>query len=350
MDVIKYRYGYDSEGKLIDVNTLSRDCKDFQLFTCLSCGRSLLPILGEKRRKHFRHKADIEINCSPETYLHKLAKETFFEVYSECLEHKKEFNIALNMEKECNFYKKDFNFTCFLGEGQCKFDLTQYFKEITLEKREDNFIPDLLLFNNRGDKIFIEIAVTHIATQEKRQSKYRIIELQIKEEADIETIKSCFLCEDDRINFFNFTKVSQANFCSGDCYNGLKVNAACPVLYKIFIIYKNGKSYFDDQASLERVREVAKSPNVSYWEFIVLSGYTSIIQECREIYKKKILESFYQNRPIKNCFLCRYHGDNFSSQEGSIYCRFLKTAGNSNMAATCSYYRPDPKVFPDFDD
>ena len=66
-----------------------------------------------------------------------------------------------------------------------------------------------------------------------------------------------------------------------------------------------------------------------------------------QVYFKMLIKAFNEKRKIKNCYLCRYHGLNFFDyDETPIFCKFLKKSCNSNEAATCQYYRPDPKVFP----
>ena len=75
MSIIKYRFAYNYQKELIDVQTLSKEHKlATDNFKCLSCEHEMVAVLGEKRIKHFRHKVITEINCSPETYLHKIAK------------------------------------------------------------------------------------------------------------------------------------------------------------------------------------------------------------------------------------------------------------------------------------
>lgn len=59
--------------------------------------------------------------------------------------------------------------------------------------------------------------------------------------------------------------------------------------------------------------------------------------------------AFLKGIKIKNCFLCRYHAINtgyiISDEFQPIFCKFYKSAKNSNFAAQCEIYRPDKKVF-----
>jgi hypothetical protein len=65
-------------------------------------------------------------------------------------------------------------------------------------------------------------------------------------------------------------------------------------------------------------------------------------------YKKNVVDAYNTKIAIKNCFLCRYHGDNYSycDEDLPIFCKFLKIKCNSNQASACQYYRPHPKCFP----
>lgn len=64
-----YSYAFDSESRLIHID----DAKKGKEYRCPNCGGIMIPKQGEKRAKHFAHKANTE-NCSYETYLHKIVK------------------------------------------------------------------------------------------------------------------------------------------------------------------------------------------------------------------------------------------------------------------------------------
>ena len=340
--VIKYRYAYSLTNQIIDVNKLSRQKETYsKTFRCLGCDEILTPVIGEKRRKHFRHKVDL--NCSPETYLHKLAKGRFYETYNECLQENKPFLIVLNQDKICNYYESDFNYYCVLGNRSETFDLTKYFRKIHIEKREDSFIPDLLLISVKGEKLFIEIAVTHQSSTAKISSNYRIIEIDIKEESDIAIIESRMISQ-GRAIFYNFKDNVIRNFCTGNCHEQLKPYSFCNVKYKYFVIFSNSKSAILT-ITFDEIDRLHKNKKIKYGEFVDCSDSDTILSN---EYIKLVIESFVNNRGVKNCFLCRYHGKSYN-YDYSIYCKFLKKNCNSNEAANCEYYRPDTEVFPSLD-
>lgn len=131
-------------------------------FTCLGCDNILIAkVNGKIKQPHFAHKSIQE--CTGETYLHRLGKQVFFEVYQKCLEENEPFYITFHVSKKCNKFKRSIRKNCDLGFIEKKFDLTEYFSIIEVEKKEENFIPDLLLSraNFPEENIYIEIAVTH---------------------------------------------------------------------------------------------------------------------------------------------------------------------------------------------
>jgi len=339
LSMIKYKFAYDSRNQTIDIQTLSKESKRGE-FRCLGCGRELVAVLGEKRVKHFRHKV-IEVDCSPETYLHKLAKTRFYETYQNCLAKNQPFNIEVKTNKVCNFYQEDFCRSCKIGVSYRNFDLTKYFKKIFMECREGAFIPDVLLEAENQDKIFVEIAVTHRSSQEKVKSGYRIIELTIKSEEDIKVIESCCLSwHTETIKFINFKKRLQVgNHCQGQCVRGIRPHAKCELNYELFVIYKSGKSViFKGRLGTIELLQY----KILYSEYLVITEDTYK----PDLYRAKVIEAYQKRLNIRNCFLCRYHALNTSwTQEGTIFCKFLKKVGNSNMAVDCQYFRADSEVF-----
>ena len=338
--LIKYRYAYDSNNQIIDVTKLHRqNLRSEEVFKCLGCNNILIPILGEKRQKHFRHKIDID--CSPETYLHKLAKIRFYEVYTNCIQQNKPFLITINQKKICNHYQQEFLFTCKYDKSLQTFDLTKYFSQISLEKKEDSFIPDLLLTSEKGDKLFIEIAVTHRVNQKKEKSEYRIIELDIAKEEDLTIIENPNLEQGEKVRFFNFKNQIIKDFCQGKCCKKFEPYSDCLVKYNYFVVFNNGKSAILN-TDLDDINRLHTNRKIKHGEFINFSRYKL---HRKNQYIKLVIESYLNNDGIKNCFLCRYHGDSYYSDQ-PIFCKFLKKNCSSNEAANCQYYRPDTKVFP----
>ena len=56
-----------------------------------------------------------------------------------------------------------------------------------------------------------------------------------------------------------------------------------------------------------------------------------------QIYKNKVRELHFKKTPIKNCYICRYHGAD--GVDNAIFCKFRKESVGSNEAVDCEYYR-----------
>lgn len=203
---IKYQFAVNSSGNLIDINIINKDSNNEKYF-CIACKQELIPKLGDKRTHHFAHKSDT-FDCSKETYLHELGKKIFYETYLQCLTNNEPFYIFTSlfnsMSMTCKYNEITKLKNCIKNDIS-KYNLIYSFRNIEYEKKQDNFIPDLTLINNYGDKIFIEIAVTHSCEKEKIESKNKIIEIKIKDESDIKIILGKKLSEDnDLIKYYNF--------------------------------------------------------------------------------------------------------------------------------------------------
>lgn len=322
---IKYRYALSISGRVVDVFTLTPS--DRRDYTCIACGRPLRPVMGEIRQKHFRHKE--EVVCSSETYLHKLGKMLFYQVYQECLATKTPFEIEYGRPRAC-VACSDYG-PCEFGRDMVKYDLTQGFSHISLETPDNAFIPDLLLQNERGDKLYVEIAVTHFATESKRASGARIIELAIAEETDLQLIATRLLSEcDAHVKFFNFrVQVQEGNF-----------SKACKKRVNLFFLWPSGKSVIELMTAIQ-CKERIQGPQSFYYKIVPVAHHL--------MYMEAVERAHLQGFKVKSCFLCRYHAKpstwQWSQDERPIFCKFLKKSCSSNDAAECQYYRPDPKVF-----
>lgn len=194
---IKYKYALSKSGKAVCIDSLTE--KDRDDYECLGCGNILRPVLPNKRQKYFRHKS--QQACSTETYLHRMGKKFFIKKYNECLTLNNPYIVELETPVFCN--------SCQYGRcidsKKIYFDLTAGFKSIKEEKRDRNLTPDILIETESGEKIYIEIYVTHPSSGEKISSGNKIIEFEIKKEEDLEIFKKEKLdASVDKIRAYNF--------------------------------------------------------------------------------------------------------------------------------------------------
>lgn len=335
--MIKYTHAYNEEDEIIDVKSLNRDMH-LGKFHCIGCEKELIPRLGEKRQKHFAHKVDQ--NCSPETYLHRLAKNIFYDLYKDCLENQEKFILEYADQHYCNHFEDNLGIKCNLGRKTKEFDLVSYYDDIKMEKRDGSLIPDIRIINTKKDKsLYIEMAVTHEVEDEKQASGKKIIEFLINDESDLELIeKKRISLHDERINRFNFKeKITKIDRCKGECKESRSV----------FIVYKSGKAILTDKM-FRSLNALIKKGNVADFRFAEDFGNYSF----REFaFVQNVIKSHENGVKVKNCFLCRYHARNsspYSTESENIFCKFLKESCKSNYAADCEYFRPDKDVYAEY--
>ncbi|WP_018128266.1 competence protein CoiA family protein [Balneola vulgaris] len=333
--MIQYSFAKDSEGRIVKVTSLERNIK-LDTYYCVNCGNELIARLGEIRRKHFAHKE--QIDCSYETYLHKLSKTVFYRLYRSCLKKNRPFILEYSEKQICKHFQDDFNITCDLGQQVQDFDLTSYFTEIELEKRDRNLIPDVRIFNEKtGESIYVEIAVTHKSEENKVNSGNRILEFLVNEESDLKLFTSKRIeLENEKIIRHNFSKSEPQEIdCDGNC----------PTSKDIFQVFKSGKSILTD-TKLKKLKRHLKNDVISDFKIVDLeNNYENYT------YVQNVVRAHEKETEIKNCFLCRYHAKNkdyHTKRIRPIFCKFLKETFPSNQAVDCEYYRPDESVYAEY--
>ena len=328
---IMYRYAMDNKGQVVDICNLA-DTSEVRKtsYTCISCNRSVVPVLGKVRQKHFRHIEALE--CNGETYLHNLSKRLFFQTYKQCLSENIPFYIELLKPCKCIQCEKDFGIICSIKGKLEKFSLIEYFTDVFLETQCDGFIPDVLLLGKDGEKIFIEFAVTHIASEEKINFQNRIIELTIIDEDSLLPILSRYFSQtNEQLEFYNFNPSEII----------IESNPICENEFLFFVLKKNGAA----QISLLKPRNLKQklnNGNIVFYKRVSLEKST-----IDKVYIKEVIDAFQSKKKVMNCFLCRYHALNKNRFYDSrpIFCKFLKQVFTSTYAVSCEYFRPDPKVF-----
>ena len=324
--MIKYRFAKGKDGSTVDVTNIDNNRRyEKSPYICFGCGTELIANLGQKRIKHFSHKYKCE--CSNESYLHSLAKENLYSAYKNCLLEDTPFVLKMNYEAKCTHFINDSGLYCknIIEKGV---DLTKHFKHIKLEKHHHGFVPDILLSNENNDEfIFLEIAVTHKCEKEKIESKFRILEVQVNNEDEALELKTPIISElQDNINIYNFNKITiEDDVCKGSCKK----------LVNLFVIFDNKKSTILKVPFFKALGADVKG-NVVYSEIL------STISETRnnEIpdFKNKSRELFFENHPLKNCYLCKYHREDVFGND--IYCKQKRKAFKIHEAIKCKNFIP----------
>jgi hypothetical protein len=213
-----------------------------------------------------------------------------------------------------------------------RYDLTAYFTDTALETLDDGFIPDVMLLNENGERVYVEIAVTHTSTEKKQESGYRIIELSVENETDLEIIKTRLLSEtDERVDLIGFHAKPMRGEFPDEC-----VKTRC-----VFYLWLSGKAYMETSTVAAFRERYLDERQRFYFTFTSRARATSFVEALERAY--------LQGLDAKNCYLCRYHGtpnhDQRMADHNPIFCKFLQKTCSSNHAAECEYYRPDTAVF-----
>lgn len=188
MGEVRYRFAKDENGNLVDANEFDPQERNTRRCFCLSCGKELIPVLGQVRKRHFRHDANCE--CNGETYLHKLGKAMLKKRWDE--EEHFYIHFFRIREKSCS------KSSCKLRSDDCVQketdehvyeDLKKFYRTCTVEKQikidGEDFRADLLLENESGkDSIMLEVCVSSPSSDKKKASGIRVIEFEINSEED----------------------------------------------------------------------------------------------------------------------------------------------------------------------
>lgn len=195
MREIKYRYCLDKDTKeLIYIGDLTQETRYAHTYECLECGKEMEANMGSVKRRYFSHKSGCA--CDGESYLHKLAKR-IIKARFESSEH---FPIVFKRDIPCSEFE-----TCmFKDDYLCKFHNKNIPHDLKIWKGKtlynlcqeevwcDEFKPDLLLTSTISSQlppIFIEVYKTHESSDDKVNSKHKIIETyKLKSESDVDSI------------------------------------------------------------------------------------------------------------------------------------------------------------------
>ena len=155
------------------------DAQKGQEYICENCNHPMIPVRGEEREWHFRHK-EVSPGCNHDEWLHNRL-------------------VQLLYERLCS--EEQFKIKCP--------DYEIYSRNVAAEKERmyRSFRPDILIKESNDEVYFLEICVTHPCTEEKRKSGIKIIEIETSDTRVINELKSGDISEAGqfyRVNYHNF--------------------------------------------------------------------------------------------------------------------------------------------------
>ncbi|MFC3902480.1 Competence protein CoiA-like family protein [Acinetobacter marinus] len=333
----RYQYAKDDQGNIVKATDLVGQEISTNFF-CFGCGNLLIAkVNGKIYTPHFAHKNIQE--CQGETYLHYLGKQVFFETYTKCLTENIPYYVEFEIPKKCHKYKRAIRKYCNLGFVKKKFDLTEYYSQIEIEKRNEEFIPDILLSRrfSSEDNIYIEIAVTHFLSEKKKKSGKRIIEIPLNSEDDVEKIyKSCLSPSDALFKGF---------------YQGVEVvpEAECRCMRKqffAFYVWESGKAFLELTYLSEIEGRLLRFKNKIIYNNIIEidsdfeNSTVNFGHAHGDLFISQVRLAASKKISIRNCFLCKYSGENWNGDSNQpIFCKAKKIKCGSNQAAECNWYK-----------
>lgn len=203
----QYRYAKNDRGVLYDIEDVTPDIRKNTNFFCVGCGCSMRAGLGKVREHYFAHQnSDAERQCNQETYLHKLGKRSFLELYQQHKTAGTRMVVAFKRPTLCEISN------CTYGQTEpCRgsvvemYEIYPRYSHAVEEEWDEVYKPDIRLTNEAGETLFIEILVTHPCSEEKINYGVPIIEFSLQTDEDLGVISDSAMTdpENPQIEFYN---------------------------------------------------------------------------------------------------------------------------------------------------
>lgn len=338
MAQITYQNAIDENGNCIHISKVEPENHRGRIFHCLSCGREMIAKIGDPNKahsksSHFAHK--IEGNCNKETYLHKLGKMLFKKRF----ETGDPINIICPTYKVCPDSKK-----CVLydkevcrAERYDKFNIRKWYDKCTEEKDYNGYIADLLLestTNPEREPIFIEIVYSHKCSEQKIQSKNKIIEIYVSDEYQLTEVINGDFKTDNTAHLYNF-ELKETGVLSQGSRN-----------LEYFVLFASGKA-FVKSIPCRDVKNI-NNQNTDI-EFAIYKPWSNLGSPVTA-YDIGFLLASDAGCDVRNCAFCKYHSlENYGLGLGlypnyQLFCRLTYTQDTPSHpqqteAKTCQYFR-----------
>lgn len=175
--------------------------------------------------------------------------------------------------------------------------------------------------------LLVEFAVTHPCGPDKLRSGLRILEIDIQEDNDVDQLRQGLIvesCSSSSVRLHNARKQASDGRLKVSC------RGRCARRVDVFVVYESGRSVIIQVAPRKALEG---DPRAMHWE-VLPAPYS---EERGLLFRRKVREAYFQGAPVRNCYLCRYHG--LGDYEGPIFCKTFKESVPSNAAADCPRYR-----------
>jgi len=324
-----YSYAVDNNNEIIHVSMATKGTEYF----CPYCQAAVTPHMGKIRRWHFTHKANIE-TCSYETYLHKIAKLKIRKAFLDATNFVISYDVPAVCQKK-ESCKIEYKYNCVLS-CRVEHDIRKFYDTCEEEIPYKNFVADLLISSSNKperEPILIEIYVSHRSSQEKISDGVRIIEVQIRNEADIDNIVSSLRIDGEQNSNNRYIKNNKPlnifyNFKGQVLKDPAYFNEIIPNYFHYLWMYDSG--YFKAGKCLCNEDPLNYIPSNAH--YVISLGSFSWTWAFLEFAKRGV--------DVKNCLICKYSA--LSPIEERI-CTLYKKFGtprhpNINTAKSCQYF------------
>ncbi|MBO4500587.1 MAG: hypothetical protein J5732_10115 [Bacteroidaceae bacterium] len=183
---VKYKKVFDKNDNIVDIDTVTKENKQEEYYS-IGTHTPMEAALGEKNQHYFRAKRGYVLN--PETELHdytkRMLKYRFDTEDKFCIKYNR--LDCCSHGKSCIFYEEMEGGCGCLGSRSHEYDLKRLYDTATIEAGCGDFVADVLLTSSTHPNrkpVFLEVAVTHPCSQEKIDSKNKIVELFVVSEED----------------------------------------------------------------------------------------------------------------------------------------------------------------------
>lgn len=332
---MQYRYATDQHGNVVDVLSLDRGREaPTRTLACAGCSGAVVPVLGARRERHFRHKVSGDRACSKETYLHRLAKTLVGEGFRAALSEGRPYWLTLEAPQVCRHWEKQFGSVCERRRGTRRVDLTRYFDTARIEAGVEGFVADVLFSSSRtGERLLLEVVVSHECSPEKIASGLRILEIAVHDEVDlaplptgIDTLRYWY-----RRHNFKPSKPLEAP-CGGRCDRSIAA----------FHVFESGKSFIKVGTPRE-IAAVMRAEKTVHSHIIDDAVHGIVTPHLAGSgYHLEAMKALGAGAPIKCCTFCRYAGSR--TYEKPVFCKIKRSEVGVNRAATCEAYRPSGRT------
>ena len=257
--------------------------------------------------------------------LHQLGKKTIKERFDAIGKFLIEYyaHYSCDASDHCKLKRTFMGITMCTGEKPYTIDLKRYYDTCEVDGTYRDFHADLKLSSSEHperEPIFIEIAVTQDCEKEKIDSGIRIIELKIKEEADIHQP----LCESPDIHFYNFKRQFEAN---------------CKI-ERFSLVRENGMLRAKTEYELDCKQKDHHHENAVF--DLVIPSYT-MTRKRLKFEELGMIQAYLHGVPIKHCSMCPLYSEFHSNPRGEFKVSLSFNEDLYKLANVCDKFTIDPK-------